>query len=134
MKALVLSAALGVALISFTGMGIASDDFNGNCKDKEQAIETKMEYAKKYGNQNELRGLEEALSQVRRWCSDENLHSRAEMNILEKQDKVKERQAELSQAVAEGKGEKKIAKLQRKLDEAKEELAQAVAKRDALSR
>jgi len=52
---------------------------------------------------------------------------------LEKQDKVKERQADLDKAVTEGKGEKKIAKLQRKLDEAKEELAQAVAERDALA-
>ena len=52
---------------------------------------------------------------------------------LEKQDKVKERQADLDKAVTEGKGEKKIAKLQRKLGEAKEELAQAVAKRDALA-
>ena len=52
---------------------------------------------------------------------------------LGKQDKVKERQADLDKAVTEGKGEKKIAKLQRKLGEAKEELAQAVAKRDALA-
>lgn len=57
----------------------------------------------------------------------------AELNILEKQDKVKERQADLDKAVTEGKGEKKIAKLQRKLGEAKEDLAQAVAKRDALA-
>ena len=100
---------------------------------KEQAIETKMEYARKHGNQEQLRGLEEALSQVRRWCSDGTLRSKAELNILEKQDKVKERQADLDKAVTEGKGEKKIAKLQRKLGEAKEELAQAVAKRDALA-
>ena len=100
---------------------------------KEQAIETKMEYARKHGNQEQLRGLEEALSQVRQWCSDGTLRSKAELNILEKQDKVKERQADLDKAVTEGKGEKKIAKLQRKLGEAKEDLAQAVAKRDALA-
>ena len=96
-------------------------------------VETKMEYARKHGNQEQLRGLEEALSQVRQWCSDGTLRSKAELNILEKQDKVKERQADLDKAVTEGKGEKKIAKLQRKLGEAKEELAQAVAKRDALA-
>lgn len=132
MKTWVLSVTLGAALFSLSGMSIASDDFSGNCKRKEQAIETKMEYARKHGNQEQIRGLEEALSQVRRWCSDESLHSKAAMNVLEKQDKVKERQAELAKAVAEGKEEKKIAKLQRKLDEAKEELAQAVATRDAL--
>ncbi|WP_370809120.1 DUF1090 family protein [Bilophila wadsworthia] len=92
-----------------------------------------MEYARKHGNQEQLRGLEEALSQVRQWCSDGTLRSKAELNILEKQDKVKERQADLDKAVTEGKGEKKIAKLQRKLGEAKEDLAQAVAKRDALA-
>ncbi|GAB7514119.1 MAG: DUF1090 domain-containing protein [Bilophila wadsworthia] len=114
-------------------MSLASDDFAGGCKRKEQSIETKMEYARKHGNQEQLRGLEEALSQVRRWCSDGTLRSKAELNILEKQDKVKERQADLDKAVTEGKGEKKIAKLQRKLGEAKEDLAQAVAKRDALA-
>ncbi len=114
-------------------MSLASDDFAGGCKRKEQAIETKMEYARKHGNQEQLRGLEEALSQVRQWCSDGTLRSKAELNILEKQDKVKERQADLDKAVTEGKGEKKIAKLQRKLGEAKEDLAQAVAKRDALA-
>ena len=133
LKTAVLSATLGIALIAFCGMSLASDDFAGGCKRKEQAIETKMEYARKHGNQEQLRGLEEALSQVRRWCSDGTLRSKAELNILEKQDKVKERQADLDKAVTEGKGEKKIAKLQRKLGEAKEDLAQAVAKRDALA-
>ena len=113
--------------------GIGRKTRAGGCKRKEQAIETKMEYARKHGNQEQLRGLEEALSQVRQWCSDGTLRSKAELNILEKQDKVKERQADLDKAVTEGKGEKKIAKLQRKLGEAKEELAQAVAKRDALA-
>jgi len=133
LKTAVLSATLGIALIAFSGMSFASDDFVGGCKRKEQAIGTKMEYARKHGNQEQLRGLEEALSQVRRWCSDGTLRSKAELNILEKQDKVKERQADLDKAVTEGKGEKKIAKLQRKLDETKEELAQAVAERDALA-
>ena len=54
MKTSVLFAALGVALISFPGMGSASDDFAGGCKRKEQAIETKMEYARKHGNQEQL--------------------------------------------------------------------------------
>ena len=125
LKTAVLSATLGIALIAFSGMSLASDDFAGGCKRKEQA--------RKHGNQEQLRGLEEALSQVRQWCSDGTLRSKAELNILEKQDKVKERQADLDKAVTEGKGEKKIAKLQRKLGEAKEDLAQAVAKRDALA-
>ena len=90
LKTAVLSATLGIALIAFSGMSLASDDFAGGCKRKEQAIETKMEYARKHGNQEQLRGLEEALSQVRQWCSDGTLRSKAELNILEKQDKVKE--------------------------------------------
>ena len=108
LKTAVLSATLGIALIAFSGMSFASDDFAGGCKRKEQAIGTKMEYARKHGNQEQFRGLEEALSQVRRWCSDGTLRSKAELNILEKQDKVKERQADLDKAVTEGKGEKKI--------------------------
>ena len=38
-------------------MGSASDDFAGGCKRTEQAIETNMEYARKHGNQELLRGL-----------------------------------------------------------------------------
>lgn len=136
LKTAVLSATFGtfgIVLIALSGMSFASDDFAGGCKRKEQAIETKMEYARKHGNQEQLRGLEEALTQVRQWCSNGSLRSKAELNILEKQDKVKERQADLDKAVAEGKEEKKIAKLQRKLGEAKGELAQAVAKRAALA-
>ena len=40
MKTAVLSATLGIALIAFSGMSLASDDFAGGCKRKEQAIET----------------------------------------------------------------------------------------------
>ena len=47
MKTAVLSATLGIALIAFSGMSLASDDFAGGCKRKEQSIETKMEYARK---------------------------------------------------------------------------------------
>ena len=49
LKTAVLSATLGIALIAFCGMSLASDDFAGGCKRKEQAIETKMEYARKHG-------------------------------------------------------------------------------------
>ena len=40
LKTAVLSATLGIALIAFSGMSLASDDFAGGCKRKEQAIET----------------------------------------------------------------------------------------------
>ena len=111
LKTAALSATLAIAVIAGAGVSLAPYDLAGAGKRKEQAIETKMEYARKHGNQEQLRGLEEALSQVRRWCSDGTLRSKAELNILEKQDKVKERQADLDKAVTEGKGEKKIAKL-----------------------
>ena len=91
-----------------------------------------MEYAQKHGNKDQLRGLEKALGQVRQWCSDDALRSRAELRVMEKRDKVEERQADLNAAITEGKGKAKIAKLQRKLEEAKEELDHAVAERDEL--
>ena len=128
-----LFAAFGAVLIS-SGVGMASDDFAGSCKRKEQAIEAKMEYAKKHGNQDQLRGLEEALGQVRKWCSDDDLLSKTELRVMEKRDKVEERQGDLNESVAEGKDEKKIVKLRRKLEEAKEELSRAVTERDALAR
>ena len=132
MKKTFLFTAFAAALITLSGTGTASDDFASNFKRKEQSIRTKMEYAQKHGNKGQLRGLEKALGQIRQWCSDDDLRSRAELRVMEKRDKVEERQADLNAAITEGKGKAKIAKLQRKLEEAKEELDHAVAERDEL--
>ena len=74
-------------LIAFCGtMSLASDDFAGGCERKEQAIETKMEYARKPGNQETApwtgRSSQSGPRQV--VVSDGTLRSKAELQSVGK--------------------------------------------------
>lgn len=120
------------ALLCFPSLVIASESFSENCQRKAHAIEQKLAFARAQGNEGQISGLEKALGQVQRWCSDESLHSKAELRIMEKQDEVQERREALDEALAKGKDRDKIKKLQRKLNEAEEELREAITERDAL--
>lgn len=106
------------------GPALAGDGFRANCKAKEQAIERELEYARQHRNEHRIRGLETALEKVRAWCTDDNLAARAELKVMDKADKVRERERDLEEAKAKGKPDK-IAKREQKLAEAKEELRQA---------
>lgn len=110
----------------------ASADWYNGCKKKEQILETKIEYAKRHGNHNQIRGLEEALREVRSNCTDTSMNSKAASKIRDKRTEVDERQRELNEAIREGAKPDKIKKRQRKLEEAKAELAQAIRDLDAL--
>lgn len=102
-----------------------------NCEAKEQRLQQQLEFAHQHGNTHRAAGLERALANVKTWCTDTSLKSKAEMKVLEKQDEVFEREQELEEAKASGKADK-IAKRERKLEEARQELQEAEAKRDAL--
>ena len=102
------------------------------CKAKEEAVQRQLEQARQYGNTNRVRGLERALANIRTWCTDDSLKSRAEMKVLDKEQEVFEREAELEEARQGGKPDK-IAKRERKLQEARRELEQAKAARDRYS-
>lgn len=133
-RILLFSVIAGCALsFSFAEVASAYNNYGYGCKRKEKILESKIEYAKQYGNHGQLRGLEEALQRVRTWCTDGGLRSKAELKVLDKQEKVEERQAELDEAMREGKKRSKIAKRERKLQEAKDELARAVRERDTLN-
>lgn len=131
-RTLSLSVVAGSMLVfSFAGSASAYDTYG--CKRKESILERKIEYAKQHGNRGQLHGLEEALQRVRAWCTDDSLRSKAELKILDKQEKVEERQEELAEAIREGDKKSKIAKRERKLQEAKDELARAIKERDRLN-
>jgi len=123
--------ALALSVV-FAGQAQAESNKGNTCQRKEQAIMRQLEFAKQHNNQGKIRGLEKALENVRLWCSNDGLLSKAEDKIEDRQDKVKEREEELAEALAEGKGKDKITKREKKLEEARSELKQAVGERDTL--
>lgn len=94
------------------------------CVAKKQAIETQLDYARKYNNSHQIIGLEKALKDVSENCTDEKLRAERKAKISEKMRKVSEREAELNDAKAQGK-RKKITKKMEKLEKAKQELKEA---------
>ena len=92
------------------------------CKEKITSIETKIEYAKKYNNKNQLRGLEIALAEAKSNCSDEKLRAARNAKVQDKEEDVKEAQAELKEAKNKLKSEKKIKDKQAKLNKKIKEL------------
>lgn len=132
MKRVIVAGLAASFLFTTVFVAAASADWYNGCKKKEQILETKIENAKRHGNRNQLRGLEEALREVRSNCTDASINSKAYSKIRDKQAKVEERQMELNEAIREGAKPDKIRKRQRKLEEAKTELAQALRERDAL--
>lgn len=131
-KVIVAGLAAGFLFTTIFAAAASADWYNG-CKKKEQILETKIENAKKYGNRNQLKGLEEALRQVRSNCTDgsKNYQYKADSKIKDKRKEVEERQRELNDAIREGAKPDKIKKRQRKLEEAKTELAEATRERNA---
>jgi len=111
----------------------ASADAPGGCECREQALINKLEQARQHNDSDRIRGLEEALGQVRRWCTDDSLRAKAEMKVMENREKVMERPAELDDVRRNG-SVRKLKKLERKLKEAEQEWELAVEERNHLFR
>ena len=96
------------------------------CRFKEQKLEQRLATARAYNNTGQIAGLEKALAEVRRNCTDSGLMAKGDAKVQEKARKVKERERELEEARAKG-NHGKIAKREQKLREARLELAKAQA-------
>lgn len=94
------------------------------CAAKKHRIETQLEYARKYNNNGQIKGLEKALQDNIKNCDDEKLVSERKQKIEEKMKKVSEREGELNEAKAKG-DQNKIARKKEKLEKAKQELKDA---------
>lgn len=94
------------------------------CAAKKQEIQTQLDYAKSHNNQNQIHGLEKALTEVQDHCTDESLLKERTAKVNEKKEKVNERLAELQEAKEIGRLDK-ISKKQKKLEDAQEELKEA---------
>ena len=107
------------------------------CESKKQAIEKQIDYAKKNNNSHQIQGLEKALRNVNKHCSNDDLEAKYKKEINEKSNKVAERTKELEQAKSKAKdkdkdkdkdNEQKIVKQQTKLADAEKELNEAKTK------
>ncbi|OCG63848.1 DUF1090 domain-containing protein [Gilliamella sp. GillExp13] len=101
------------------------------CESKKQAIEKQIDYAKKNNNSHQIQGLEKALRNLNKHCSNDDLEAKYKKEINEKSNKVAERTKELEQAKSKAKdkdNEQKIVKQQTKLADAEKELNEAKSK------
>jgi hypothetical protein len=116
---LTLTFVLGTA-----GTGIAAEQ--KGCAAKRENIERQISYAKAHGNTPRVAGLETALMQTERYCSDSQLQKERADKVREKEQKVTRRTRDLIDAQETGRQDK-ISRQMKKLEEAKEELAEARA-------
>lgn len=93
------------------------------CEAKREAIGRDIEAAKANGQTHRVRGLEKALAEVRRTCSDAKLAAEHQRRIRSQERKVAERERELGEARRKGRADK-IADKEEKLREAQAELRQ----------
>ncbi|GAB1438865.1 DUF1090 domain-containing protein [Providencia sp.] len=121
-KLLVITTA---SLMSFASSSAIAAKTQNGCEIKKQRIEEQISYAKQHGNQYRVRGLEEALDNVNRYCTPESLYRDSQKNVAEKTEKVQEREAELLEEKQKGNDTSKIKKRERKLAEAQAELKEA---------
>lgn len=70
-----------------------------SCEQRKAAIQRQMSYAKKYNNSYELAGLERALNEVKRRCTDTSW--RRDDDIRQKERKVKALRRQLERAEAD---------------------------------
>lgn len=94
------------------------------CDAKKQAIEAKIEQAKKANNTFEITGLEKALQQVNTNCSDDTLEQKYKRLVEEKSKNVSDKTKEYEKDGINA-NQDKIDALKSKLHDAEKELTEA---------
>ncbi|MBA1261841.1 DUF1090 domain-containing protein [Stutzerimonas stutzeri] len=113
---------IAMTLLSLvTGLAHAQE----SCASKEADILRQLEHAREQGNTGRIEGLETALGKVRAHCTDAGLQAERQEEIDEAREEIREREAELQEALREG-DPKQIEKRERKLAEAREELREVL--------
>jgi hypothetical protein len=106
---------------------MADEDAPGltGCAAKKQGIMNQIEQAKSRGNTDQQAGLQTALEEVTKNCTDAGLKKERENKVLEAKHEVSKRQADLDKAMKKGDPEK-INKRKDKLAESRKELQDAL--------
>jgi hypothetical protein len=107
---------------------VAQQGAGATCADKREAIAADIEAAKAEGQPRRVRGLERALAEVRRNCTDEKLAAEHRQRVRSHEQKVAQRERDLREAQRKGDADK-IARREDKLREARAELERVRAQR-----
>ena len=93
----------------------------GLCRSKYDTISGELADAKAQGHGQRARGLQRALDEVSRHCSEDKLHAEHARRIRVQEHEVTKRQRELEQAQQQGRSDK-VERRQSKLQAAQDEL------------
>lgn len=113
--------------ISFIGFSQSNCTTLKGCERKLCELNTKLVAAKKTGNQNQIKGIEDAISKTQKNCTVKTVNNDLDKKVKEKQQKVKEKTDDLNKAIKEQESKEKIEKKRKKLAEAKADLNKALA-------
>jgi hypothetical protein len=113
--------------ISFIGFSQSNCKDLKGCERKLCELNIKLTAAKKAGNQNQIKGVEDAISQTKKNCTTKTVNNDLDKKVKEKQQKVNERTADLNKAIKDQESKEKIDKKKKKLAEAKADLNKALA-------
>ncbi|MDM0035051.1 DUF1090 domain-containing protein [Variovorax sp. J22P271] len=94
----------------------------GPCRAKYDEINAQLAEAKAQGQRQRARGLQRALDEVSRSCTDDRLKAEHAQRIRKQEQEVARRQRDLEQAQKQGRSDK-VASRQAKLQAAQDELA-----------
>jgi hypothetical protein len=124
-----LKTILTTALFVISFIGFAQSNCTGlkGCERKLCELNIKLAAAKKAGNQNQIKGVEDAIAQTKRNCTTKTVNKDLDKKVREKQQKVNERTADLNEAIKDNESKEKIDKKRKKLNEAKADLNKALA-------
>ncbi|MBS0849200.1 DUF1090 domain-containing protein [Citrobacter sp. JGM124] len=91
------------------------------CGEKEQSIQSEINYAEQHNNSHRVEGLKKALSEVKAHCTDSQLIAEHQEKITKQKAEIAERQRDLDKTRLKGDADK-IAKREKKLAKAESEL------------
>ena len=103
---------LSIVFFTFSIIGFAQNNCNNlkGCERKLCELNTKLAAAKKAGNKNQIKGVEDAISQTKKNCTTKTVANDLDKKVKEKQQKVKERTADLNEAIRDKEEKEKIDK------------------------
>ncbi|GIQ58701.1 hypothetical protein Flavo103_18370 [Flavobacterium collinsii] len=120
---------LSIAFFTFSFIGFAQSNCATlkGCERKLCELNIKLIAAKKAGNQNQIKGVEEAIAKTQKNCTTKTVSKDLNKKVKEKQLEVKERTDDLNKAIKDQESKEKIDKKRKKLAEAKADLNKALA-------
>lgn len=124
---------LSLLLISASLVWAVPTQASSACQYKIDRLEQQQEYARMYGNVHRQRGLERAIANVKRYCTDADVLREQQEDIQEQRDDIAQIQGELREHQLRNRQDK-VRKLERKLAKEQQELADMEAEFEALQK